>query len=518
MRADPERGGFFALTVRRPVALLVVFATLVVVGAIAYLRIPIQLLPQGFQEPSLFLWVPNPGASPRENEEKVARPIEEQLRTLAGIERIRSWSDDDVVRISIGFDASLDLDIAKAEVRDRLERARPLLPQTVERIGLWSEDADQMPIAFFGVLHPGDSPRTDFMLNEIVIPRLEAITGISQVEVWGDLADSVRILLDEDRVVAAGVDIGELIGRLSNDNFADPLGELDDGGRRFLLRTDMRFGSLEEIDAYPVTRSLTLGDLGEVREVKSVRDQLSRIDGAYSYFGVAQKDSVGNVVEASRELRAAFEELERDPRLAGELTFLPFFVQGDLIESSLAQLQSTAYWGGALAVAVLFVFLRRIRLTLCVALAIPVSALLALAWEYFAGGSFNLLTMVGITLAIGMLVDNAVVVVENIARRRLDEPDGLEAARAGAAEIALAVTLATLTTVVVFLPLIFMSEDPMARLIFGGIGLPLCIALLFSLLVAVVFLPVVAARILGPRSPRFERLARPFAPVVALPV
>ncbi|MEO0651908.1 MAG: efflux RND transporter permease subunit, partial [Planctomycetota bacterium] len=229
------------------------------------------------------------------------------------------------------------------------------------------------------------------------------------------------------------------------------------------------------------------------------------------------KESQANVVQASRDLLAAFEELEHDPRLAGEISFLPFFNQGTLIENSLNQLRSTAMWGGALAMAVLFVFLRRLRLTLCVGLSIPVSALMAIAWEFFGGGSFNILTMVGVTLAIGMLVDNAVVVVENIARRRAEGDSGLQAAIGGAHEIALAVSLATLTTVVVFLPLIFMSGNPGARVIFGGIGIPLSISLMFSLLVAVVFLPAVSARVLGDRPRAYQALAKLLHPIAVLP-
>jgi HAE1 family hydrophobic/amphiphilic exporter-1 len=509
--------GLFDFIVHRPVGAGVAFVTLLVIGAIAYLRIPLQLMPSGFQAPSLNVWVPNIGSSARENEEKVARPIEEQLRTMSGIERVRSSSQDEYVWMRVNFDASLNLDLAKAEVRDRLERARPGLPPTVGPIEFWSEDADQFPISFFGVLHSGDSDRTDFLLDAVVKPRLEAVPGVSKLDLFGVLDDSMRIELDEDRVLAAGLDLGQLIERLSKDNFAEPLGEVDDGGRRYLLRSDMRLASEEEIAAYPLGEGLVIGDVARVERVKSVRDSLSRIDGQYAYYGVARKDTQADVVESSRALAAAFEELERDPRLGGQIRFLPFFMQGSMIEGSLAQLKSTAVTGGLLAVMTLVVFLRRLRLTIAVALSIPVSALAAIAVEYFTGGSFNLLTMVGVTLGIGMLVDNAIVVVENIARLRDQGLEPRQAAIEGTREIALAITLATLTTVVVFLPLIFMSDNAEARLIFGGIGIPLVVSLLFSLGAAVLFLPVITARILGQRPARLNRLALVFAPLLRLP-
>jgi HAE1 family hydrophobic/amphiphilic exporter-1 len=510
-------GGFFTTLVSRPVTLLVIFAALVVVGLISYARIPIQMMPEGIVEPALQIWARNPGASAQENEEKVTRVLEEQLRTLTGIERIDSGSGDDSVWVQVSFDAGQDMDVARAEVRDRIERARPLLPDTVEDVGMWSWRNDQLPIVFFALLHPGDSKQTDFLVDNVIRRRLEAVDGVGRVEVWGVLDDSMRILLDEDRVRAANLDLGALIRRLSADNFAEPLGEVTDGGRRVLLRSDMRFTSPDQIEAYPIGDGLTLADVARVVEVKSVRNRLFKIDGRYAYYGEVQKDSQANVVATSRRLSAAFEDLKADPRLAGEFEFLPLFDQGRFIESSLAQLEQTALWGGGLAVVVLLVFLRRVRLTLAVALSIPVSALLAIAWTYFSGGTFNVLTMTGVTLAIGMLVDNAVVVIENISRLRAEGHGRLAAASAGARDVALAVLLATLTTVVVFLPLIFMSENPLLRIMFGELGLPLCLSLLFSLLVALVFLPVIAARLVGPRPAPAQRLAAALAPAARLP-
>ena len=516
--SNADARGFFATTVARPVALLVIFGTLIVIGVLAYQNIPLKLLPSDFQAPSLNIWVPNPNASAQENEEKVTRVLEEELKTLSGIESTWSRSSEGTVFMRVRFNPQIDLDLAKAEVRDRVERARARLPESVNEIGMWSEAADSLPIAWFGLLHGGDSDRTDFLVEKYVIPKLEAVNGISQVDVFGLLQDSVRILLDEEKVRAARLDLGDLIARLSSDNFAQPMGEVDDGGQRFLLRTDMRFADLEEIGDYPVTADLKLRDLGEIRRAKSVRERLARIDGRYAYYGMASKESTANAVEASKGFLAAVAELEKDPMLRGEIQFVPFFVQGDLIENSLDQLKGTALWGGALAIVVLFIFLRRVRLTLCVALSIPVSALLAIAWEYFRGQSFNILTMTGLTLALGMLVDNSVVVIENIARHRALGADGRAAARRGSREIALAITLATLTTVVTFMPLIFMSENPEMRIMFGGIGLPLCMALLFSLLVAVVFLPVVAARVVGDRPRAAESIARVITPVGRGPV
>ena len=514
--AEAERG-FFGGAVRRPVALFVLFLTLLVIGAIAYARIPIELIPGGMTSPEMSVYVEHPGSSAEENVSQVVRPLEEQIRTLPGVTEVMSWSDDDSVWMEVRFPGDHDMDIAKAELRDRVERAQPQMPDTVERVHVWSRGNTALPLAFHALLHPGDSQRTDFLVETVVKRRLEAVEGVTSVEIDGMLDDSIRILLDEERVKAARLDLGSLISRLRADNFTQPLGEIVDGGRRLLLRTDMRFRDLDEIRRFPVGDGLVLADIGDVEQAKSVRERLARINGSYAYFLVVYKESNANVVEVSRRLTEAMRELEQDPILAGEFEFVDIFTQGDMIEGSIGQLRDTALWGGVFAALILFLFLRRVRATLCVTMAIPVSTLLAIAHAYFTGGTFNILTMTGITLGIGMLVDNAVVVMENIARLRNEGRSPMTAAVLGVRGVGLAVALATLTTVVVFLPLIFMSENPMIRVMFGSIGIPMCVALLASLLVALVFLPVVSARVLGPRSPRVEALARALVPWTRLP-
>lgn len=500
MNATPR--GFFGGMVARPVALFVLFVTLVVICSIAYSRVPLQLMPDGFAEPRIFAWIPTPGASAQENEELVARPVEEQLRTISGIELLRSRSERDSVEFRISFSGATDMNLAKAEVRDRIERAWPSLPRTVETAQIWTESSETLPISFYGIKLSGDADRRDYLMEKVIVPRLDAVQGIGRATVWGMNDDSIRILLDEDKVKAAGIDLGTVIGRLATDNFALPMGEIEDGGREFLVRSDMRFKTPEEIAEFPVTDALKVKDLGRVARVKEVRDQVSRIDGGYAYYGMATKDSQSNVVETSQRFRAAMEELEQDPIFGGDLAFMVFFIQGDMIESALAQLQDTAIQGGVLAIVVLLVFLRRLRLTICVALSIPVSALSAIAWEYFTGGSFNVFTMTGITLATGMLVDNAVVVIENVLRLRRTGMDAQTAAAAGAREIALAVTLASLTSIVVFMPLVFLTEQAALRTIFQSLVIPYSIALMASLGLALFFTPVLVARMSGERSAR----------------
>jgi multidrug efflux pump subunit AcrB len=513
---DSGDRGFFAMTVRRPVAMGVIFAALLALGFIAFDRLPLQMLPGGITGSRFSVWIPHPGSSAEENVEQVARPLEEQFRTLPNIDTITSYCDNGRVRVRVAFDGESNTELAKAELRDRIERARPELPETVDEIFVWSNDDGEPPIMWFAIVAADQNDDMDHLVDKFVQKRLEAVDGVSRVSIFGVLDDSIRILLDEDKVMAARLDIGGLIQRLNGDNFAQPLGEVDDAGTRYLLRADMRFKDLDEVRDYPVGNGLRVGDVATVERVKSVRDWVTRINGGYAYYGMVQRESSANIVEVGHELEEVMDGLASEPSVAGRLTSEVFFNQADFIENSLGQLESTAIQGGGLALIVLFLFLRRARMTLCVALSIPVSALLALAIEYFRGGSFNILTMVGLTLAIGMLVDNAIVVVENVARLRAAGHDGRRAAVLGTRDVALAVALATLTSVAVFLPLIYFGGARM-RIFMAALGIPLCTSLLISLVIALVFLPAGAARVIGDRHPLVERLMRGVDHVLGVP-
>ena len=515
-----RRPSLFALPVSRPVGTLVILVTMVVVGVISYARLPLQMLPSGVQGSRFTVWISHPGSSAAENVDKVARPLEEQLRTLADVDNVYTTCRQGSVRLRVQFNSSGDLQLAKAELRDRIERARPEMPDSVERIRIWSSDDGDMPIMWFAVTVADGTPEEDIdrLIEQRIQRPLEATDGVSRAQIWGMLEDSVRILLDEERVKAARLDTGEVIRRLSADNFAKPLGEVTDGERRFLLRSDMRFQDLEEIEDYPIGNGLRLADVAEVARIKAAGERLTRIDGRYAYYGMIQKEGTANVVETSERIHDVIERIDADPALGGSFGVTIFFDQAEFIRSSLAQLESTAIWGGGLAILVLFAFLRRLRTTLVVALSIPISILLALTWEHFSGGTFNVLTMTGLTLALGMLVDNSVVVIENIARLRARGLSPLRAAVAGVSDVGLAVALATLTSVVVFMPLIFMIGNNQMRVFLSAMGIPLCSALIASLLVALVFMPVLAGRAQGERPAFVRALERPLAAVVAVPV
>lgn len=507
MREELRAEGFFRGLLRRPVAVVMGVLALLAAGALAALRLPIELIPQGFQDTSIFIGVPWGGANPPEVEERIVRPLEEELRALTGVRDVYGIAADGSGSVVLAFPGNMDMDQAYAEVADRVERARARLPRDVDRVFLRRFTSADLPVMWIGVRYEQqDWAGAQETFTEVLQPRLEAVDGVASVRMEGLEPRAVRILLDEDRVRASQVDLGELVARLQADNVSAPVGDLDHAGARYIVRVGGRFDDLEQIESFPVREGLTIGDLGRVTLEAQEPEGFFRVNGGYGLGLAVVKETAANAFAVCREVsRLVKEEFPRDTVL-GRFQYEIFWNQGDTIADSLRSLVTNALVGGAISCAVLYLFLRRVRYTLLIALSIPFSVVATLVWLYFSGGSFNLFSVMGLTIAVGMLVDNSVVVVENIFHRRRSGEDQETACARGPAEMVAPIVAATLTTVVVFLPLIFLSEDRNARVFSAAIGLPLCVAVLASLLLAIGIAPVGALRLARrERPPRAGR-------------
>ena len=515
---DRRGDGDSSLFVDRPVLTMMITLAIVLVGVIAFANLPLRFAPEGLSESRINIWVPvSQGRTPFEVEDKIAKPFEDELRTIAGVQEVTSESRSDRAIFRIKLDPGMDPTLAAAEVRDRVQRARLRWPSDVDRFFTWREDASSVPLAFFQILTPEYDSSWDFRIDKVVKPRTEAVDGVGRVEIWGLLDETIRIWFDREKLVAHRADFYQLIERLSRDNFIEPTGEIDDGAERLMLRVDNKFRDLDEIRAYPVRPGLALSDIARIERVPAIRDSLSRFNQKYTHMGMVYAAAGTNPVEASDKLRAVTEELEADPRLEG-LEFQFFFDQGAMITDSLETLLSTSLQGGALALLALFLFLRNALFTVAIGLAIPLALLMVGGWLFFAGESLNLLTMAGMTLGVGMVVDNSVVVLENIRRMREQGMPLRTACIRGPREVGLAVSMATLTTVVVILPMVFIG-DPQARTSLGAVGIPLSVALVGSLLVSLMLLPSGLRHFSGKRAmaaPRATPPASRFSPVALL--
>ncbi|MDP2314484.1 MAG: efflux RND transporter permease subunit [Pseudomonadota bacterium] len=485
----PARDWIPRLSVTRPVTVVTAFLVILVVGIIATARIPLQMMPSGFSPPFLWVWIPYQDSTPMETEARIVKPIEEQVATVPGLKRLESESRSDNASLSLEFHSSIDMDEAYNSVTDRLERAMPSLPSDVERTFIWRFDPTDEPVIWAGISVPEGVEDLHYLVTRVLQKRIERIPGVGRVDVWGVDEAVVWIDFDREALMSHGIDLVGLMERLGSDNFQLASGQVTDRGQVRYVRALARFESLEDIETWPVAPNLTLSDVAAVEYRPTATADINRIDGKEGAAIAINKESSANTVEICEEIRKAFAEVEADPRMKG-FTFPIFFDQGQLIQESVDTLEESAIEGGILAVLVLILFLRQWRITVLIAATIPASLLLTVTVLYFRGDSLNLLSMLGLMLAVGMVVDNAVVVVETIFRRRQEGQDPRTAAIEGTSEVLLPITLSTLTSVVVFLPVILMSEDASFSFFMGALGLPVVFIQIGSLIITLLFTPL----------------------------
>ena len=491
---------FPRLALNRPVTVVMTLLALLVVGYIAFTQISVELLPAGFTPPFLGVYIPYPNANPQEVEEQIAKPVEEQIRTIASVRRVETSSSGNGCWTFIEFAQGTDMDLAYDQLRDRMDRVKAEIPDDIERVYLRKFSDDDDPILWVALIE--EVPHNDpFMLAEQHIQRpLERIDGVAKVEIWGADEKSVLIHINQDLVKAYKINLYEVIQRLRNDNFAISSGYVREGGRKIYVRSLGKFNSLEMVRNLPIRgNTIRLKDIAEVKYDVPERRWRNMVDGKAAMSIGIYKESVANTVELCRNIRHFFDdEFAADPTSRHfRVEFL--FNQGELIEESIDNLARTGLWGGFFAFVVLLFFLRRVRMTLIVSLALPLSVLIALTAIYFIGWSLNMITMMGLMISIGMVVDNSIVVLENIYRKQAAGANPREAALWGTSEVALAITMATMTTVVVFLPLILINDEIGFRFYMLRIGVPVMVALIASLFVAMIFIPLAATRVMSKR-------------------
>lgn len=494
-------------SLNRPVTVTTSLFALLVVGFIAFNQIAVELLPAGFTPPFLGIWAPYPNSNPQEVEEQIAKKIEEAVQTIPGVRRVQSNSSSSGCWTFIEFAQGTDMDLAYAQLRDRAERVKPELPDDIERLYLrkWNEDDDPVVWITLALQQPHDDP---YLLVEQHIQKpLERVDGVAKVEIWGAYEKSILIYVNQDRVKSYKINLYNVIQQLRNDNFALSSGYVKEGGRKIYVRSLGKFRTLEEVENIPIRgTNLRLKDVAEVRyDVPERRWRMTQ-DGKEAISLGIFKESTANTVQVCEEVLSAFDgRIKTDPKLS-IFKFDLLFSQGEFIRESIDNLIKTALWGGLFAFLVLYFFLRRFRMTVIVTTAIPLATVITLTAMYFIGWTLNVITMMGLMISIGMVVDNSIVVLENIYRKKKELKDNTEAALQGTSEVGLAITLATLTTVVVFLPLILMNDEIGFRFYMLRIGLPVMISLLASLLVAMVFIPLAASKIASSREVKEARV------------
>ncbi len=471
----------------RRVTVLVILMTAMVVGIIATLGIPLELIPRGYDDPSLGVRVLWNQAPAQEILDKVTLPLEEELSTVPGLQDIFSNAQTGFGSCFLRFKVGTDMDVAYREVRDRIERAKARMPDDVDRILIQKQDDNAIPVAFVGLaIDDSVTDSYDLIQNEILLP-LERIDGVANVDTRGLQEREIMIELDRDRVAAAGLNIWQLSQELSNDNFSLSSGHVFTGEKKLLLRSVAKYRDVEALENRMIGPSVRLKDIADV--TYDVPEALFRVrvNSEAAVMVLVFKEGDANAIEVSEKVLSVVDELKENPRLS-LFEIDAFFDQGSTIKESLMVLLNSGKIGGIFAGLVLFFFLRRHRLTLIVTLSIPLSLLIGLTAMYFFGETLNILTLLGLMISVGLLVDNSVVVAENIYRLHREGLDRRDACIRGAGEISLAIIMATLTTVIVFLPVSLVEGQGQFFLL--RLALPITVSLVASLFVALIFIPL----------------------------
>jgi hydrophobic/amphiphilic exporter-1 (mainly G- bacteria), HAE1 family len=484
----------FAL--RRPVTTLMVFAAVAVIGLVSSRLLPLEQYPD-ISFPFMGAGVPYPGSTPEETEELITRPIEEALATLPGIEEIRSTSTDQDARFEIRFAWGTDINTAGFEVRTKLDSVRAQLPKTADRMWMWmasTADAAMLTVRFSA---DQDLSSQYDLLDRYFKKPIERIDGVARVELAGVEAREVRILIDPGRLAAHSVDVRQLVELLEKSNFSVGAGNITGNGERFLVRPLGEFRSLDEIRNLVIKGNVRIGDIGTVELVSPEITRRRHLDGRPAVGLDVFKSNQANVVDVVDKVLAVVEKNKTLPQMQGIRVFV-VDNQAEAIRTSLSDLGEAGLIGAALAFIVLFAFLRHWPTTLIVGAAVPLSLLVTLAVMYFVGLTINVMSMMGMMLAIGMLVDNAVVVTESVFRHRQLDPDNPQRATlAGVKEVGVATLAGTATCVVVFLPILFSNSNQISIWLTHA-AIPICVAMVASLFIAQTLIPMVISRFAAP--------------------
>ncbi|MEX2671865.1 MAG: efflux RND transporter permease subunit [Phycisphaeraceae bacterium] len=492
-------------SVARPVFTTMVVLIVLLLGGVSLLQLPIDLLPE-VEVPTVSVRTLYDNASPEEMEELVTRVVEQAVSGVPGVEEVRSDSSEGVSNVRVEFVWGTNLDAASNDLRDRLDRVMDNLPDEADRPQLRKFDPSQSPVVIFGVAGNLDPMDLRELIDEQIVVRMEQMPGVATVDVWGGLEREIQVNIDADRIKAIGLPLDDVVSALRAANINVPAGSIERADRAYSIRTPGEFRSLDEVrDTVITTRdgtAVTLAQVATVDDTHRRQTRTIRINGEEGVRLAVRKQAETNTVQVAQ---AAMREAER---INEEMPLIEMYVmtdQSEYIQQSINNVTRVVLAGGSLAILVLLFFLRNIRSTLVIATAIPISIIATFSLIYFGGLTLNLMTLGGLALGVGMMVDSSIVVLENIYRLREEGLSDKQAAVQGAEEVTPAIIASTMTTLAIFLPLVFLTG--VQGVLFKQLAAVVSFALVCSLIVALTLVPMLASRLLSKRTPRREREA-----------
>ncbi|MDZ7332207.1 MAG: efflux RND transporter permease subunit [candidate division KSB1 bacterium] len=481
-------------SVKRPILTTVIFLVIITLGIVSFWRLSIDLMPE-VTYPTISVITNYSNVGPQEMEELVTRPIEEALAAVQGVEEITSSSSEGTSSVRVSFAWGTDLDVAANDVRDRIDRVMGRLPEDITRPMIRKFDLSAFPIMMIGIssnMNPLDLRQ---LVEDQVKYRLERVPGVAAIDIRGGLMREIHVDLKAAQLKALGLSTEAIINALRNENRNIPAGLYQRGNLEVLVRTQGDYRTLDEIEKTVVAvkqgTPILIRDVADVSDSwQEVRDYV-RIDGKNGLRISVNKQSGANTVTVAEAVKAELARINQD---IPQIKLIPLMDTSIYIKRSISNVGQSTLIGGILAVIILFLFLRNISSTGIIATAIPISIIATFGLMYFGGFTLNIITFGGLALGIGMLVDCAIVVLENIYRHREQGAGPIPSALIGTSEVSSAIIASTLTTIVVFFPVVFLRG--MSGIMFQQMAFVVAFSLLCSLVVALTLVPMLASRFL----------------------
>jgi hydrophobic/amphiphilic exporter-1 (mainly G- bacteria), HAE1 family len=501
-------------SVHHPIFATMITLIVVILGLVSMTRVRTDLLPT-IELPTLSVRTNYEGANPEVVERLITRILEEIIATVPGIEELTSTSSEGASRISVTFGWGTDIDTAAIDVKATIEDEINELPDDINSPRISKFDINSYPVVLLGVTSDLDPVElTDLIENQLRF-RFARLPGVAQVDTWGGFSRELRVELIPERIKALEIPLDQIMQAIREANLDLPAGKIERGRFEITLRAPAEFNSLDELRNTVIAlrngAPVTLGDVAEINDTYEKETRIIRVNRQTGIRVAIRKQAEANTVEVAQAVLA---EIERTNRDYPQIRVTPIQNQGNFIERSIANVSQSVLYGGLLSVAILLVFLRNIRSTVVIALSIPISVIATFALIYFGGYTLNLMTLGGLALGVGMMVDSSVVVLENIFRRQDEENESaMDAAVNGTNEVAGAIIASTLTTLVIFLPMAFVRG--VSGILFQELALVVVFSLSCSLIVSLSLVPVLASRLL--HSPEQQHQDRgPFTEKLAL--
>ncbi len=481
-------------SIHRPVTVIVGVLLAALFGYLSLIRIPIQLKPK-VEKPIITVSTDYPGAAPQEVEEQITIPMEEKLNSVENLKEVRSASYEGRSRITLEFEWGVDRDLAGIDVLKKLNLVADLPDDAEEPIISTVSRDENPPILWFTLLTDKTPNQVREIAEDIIKPRMERVPGVGAVDLYGGQEREIRVVLDYRAMEARGITVEEVAQALNRENRNVRGGHIDDGKRRHVVRTVGQFADLKEIERMIVTHRggspVYIQDIARVEDTFKDRDFTVKVDGHPSIAFPVRKKEDENTLAVAEAVMKEIHQLNEELQYKG-IQIIISYNAADYIREAIDHLKSSLALGALLAAGVLFLFLRHLYFTFIVSLTIPISLIATFIFLNLTGRSINIVSLAGLGFAVGMVVDNAIVVLENIFRHLQMKKAAVQAAFDGTVEVWGAIFASTLTTLAVFIPIVFVKEE--AGQLFKDIALSLSYAVALSLLASITVIPMMAAR------------------------